>query len=62
MPTTDFLTTPEMAETLRTTEAALLTLRHRGHAPPAIKVGRKLLWPVAGYRAWVDCRTEQGAA
>ncbi|CAI7979451.1 hypothetical protein FRAHR75_620017 [Frankia sp. Hr75.2] len=38
------MTVDEVAEYLRTTPTALYTMRHRGEGPPAVKVGRKLLY------------------
>ncbi len=49
-----YLTTDEVAERLRlSSKAALLQLRHRGAAPPAVRIGAKLLWPEAELDAWM---------
>ena len=51
---TEYLVTEELAARLRTTPQALLSARHRGAPlPPALKVGRRLLWPVEGCEKWL---------
>lgn len=52
------MTTEEAAEYMRLASAdALLSLRHRGAAPPAAKVGRNLLWERSAVDEWVAERT-----
>lgn len=53
-------TTPEAAHYLRLSEEALLSLRHRGNAPPAVRVGRRLLWPPEAVEAWLDAKLRDG--
>lgn len=49
-----FRTIDEVAEFLRTTPAALYTMRHRGEGPPGIKIGRKLLYAQSDLDAYLD--------
>lgn len=49
-----FLTTPEVADYLRLTPQALLCMRHRRAAPPAVRVGRRLLWPADALEEWIS--------
>jgi hypothetical protein len=42
-----YLTLPEVAERYRTTVAAVRYWRHIGYGPRAVKVGRRVLYPVA---------------
>lgn len=49
-----FLTAPETAERLRTTPQALYNMRHRGEGPPAVQVGRRLLYDEADLDAYLD--------
>lgn len=53
MPPT-YLLIDETAEITRTPKATLYRWRHEGTGPPAIKVGRKLLYPRSGLMAWLD--------
>ena len=50
-------TTKEVAAHLRMTEAALRQLRHEGKAPPAAKVGPRLLWDWDDVDEWLAART-----
>lgn len=52
----------EVAERLRTTVPALHCLRYRGAAPPAIRVGKRLLFPEDQLEAWLLARQEEGPA
>jgi len=47
-----YLTTRELAERFRAPEATVRWWRHRGYGPPAIKVGRRRLYPLADVEAW----------
>lgn len=49
-----FRTVDEVAEILRTTTQALYNMRHRGEGPPAVKIGRKLLYAQSDLDAYVD--------
>jgi predicted DNA-binding transcriptional regulator AlpA len=52
------LTTEELALRWRTTEQAIYAARHRGHCPPALRVGRRLLWRLKDVEAWETARLE----
>jgi excisionase family DNA binding protein len=54
------LTSGETAKALRLSVAALHTMRHRGGGPPAVRVGRKLLFRESDIEQWVAERAEQG--
>ncbi len=49
-----FRTVDEVAERLRTTPQALYNMRHRGDGPPAVKIGRKLLYAESDLDAYLD--------
>jgi excisionase family DNA binding protein len=53
------LTSDETAEALRMSVAALYTMRHRDGGPPAIRVGRKLLFRESDLERWLAERAEQ---
>jgi hypothetical protein len=42
-----YLTPPELAERFRTTVAVVRYWRHQGYGPKGIKVGARVLYPVA---------------
>ncbi|KQC39253.1 helix-turn-helix domain-containing protein [Frankia sp. ACN1ag] len=49
-----FLTVDEVAERLRTTAQALYMMRHRGGGPPAVQIGRKLLYAESDLAAYIE--------
>jgi excisionase family DNA binding protein len=51
-----FLTTEELAVLLRTSSAAIHCLRYRGEAPPAVRVGKRLLFDRAEVDDWIAAR------
>jgi predicted DNA-binding transcriptional regulator AlpA len=57
----DLLTTDELADWLRTTPAGIHSLRYRSEGPPAVRVGRRLLFARADVEAWLESRKENGA-
>lgn len=57
------LTVDEVAKYLRTTPQALYNMRHRGEGPPAVRVGRKLLYAQSDLAAYLGrLRAEQAGA
>lgn len=52
-----YLTTREAAVYLRLSPQALRSMRYRGDAPAAARVGRGLLWTQEVLDAWVEERT-----
>jgi excisionase family DNA binding protein len=52
----DYLTSEETAEILRTPKTTLYRWRMEGTGPPAIKVGRKLLYPRAQLTEWLEAQ------
>lgn len=50
-------TTRQVAEYLHMTTNALHLLRHEGKAPPAAKVGTRLLWAWDDVDEWLAART-----
>jgi predicted DNA-binding transcriptional regulator AlpA len=54
----NLLTTEELALRWRTTEQAVYAARHRGNCPPALRVGRRLLWRLRDIEAWETGRLE----
>lgn len=57
---TEYLTVDEVAALLRTTPAGVYNLRHRGAAPPAARVGRRLLFRTVDVERWFDERRGSG--
>lgn len=47
-----------MADTFHTTVSGIYTMRSRGKLPPAIRVGRRLLWRRGDVRQWVADQLE----
>jgi len=55
------LTVEDLAELLRTTPAGIHSLRYRGEGPPAIRVGRRLLFDPEAVRGWLEDNTEDAS-
>lgn len=51
------ITTEELAERWRTTPNGVHCMRYRGEAPPAIRVGRRVLWRLSDVTEWERKRT-----
>lgn len=49
---TVYLTTAEVAERFRTADSTVRFWRLVGKGPPSIKIGRRVLYPVDGVRAY----------
>lgn len=56
---TELLTVDDLADLLRTTRAAIHTMRYRGVGPPAVRIGKRLLFPCSGVEAWLVACAEQ---
>jgi len=56
----EYLTTAEVAELLRSPAETVRYWRHRGQGPKSFKVGRRVLYPVAEVRTWLQ-KLETGA-
>jgi excisionase family DNA binding protein len=54
MPT--YLTTAEVAETLRTPTETVRFWRHVGKGPKSFKVGRRVLYAEDDLRAWIEAQ------
>ncbi len=54
----ELLTIEEVAERLRVKVLTIRWLRQEGRFPPAIKVGRRLVWDAADLGAWLDAQRE----
>ena len=52
MAPTVYLTTAEVAERFRTAESTVRFWRLVGKGPPSIRIGRRVLYPVDGIRAY----------
>jgi excisionase family DNA binding protein len=52
----DYLTTDELAALLRTTRKAIHAMRTAGTAPPAARVGKRLLFRRRDVDAWCAAR------
>lgn len=50
----EYLTTDEVAERFRTSAGTCRYWRHIGYGPKGIKVGRRVLYPVAEVRRFED--------
>lgn len=50
------LTIEELAERLRTTPTAIYCLRYRGEGPPAVRVGRRLLFDPVEVEEWLAAK------
>jgi excisionase family DNA binding protein len=50
----EFMTTEELAELLRTSRGNVHYWRHIGKGPPAVKVGRRVLFRRADVEAWLE--------
>jgi predicted DNA-binding transcriptional regulator AlpA len=48
-----YLTTAEVAALCRTSPETVRYWRHVGSGPESFKLGRKVLYPVAGVEAWL---------
>ena len=56
------LTTEDLARVLATTPAAIRQLRFRGAPlPPAVLIGRRLLWRPDDVEAWISSNVETNA-
>lgn len=51
---TRFLTSAEVAETCRTSPETVRYWRHIGKGPKSIKVGRRVLYAVDDFEAWLE--------
>jgi predicted DNA-binding transcriptional regulator AlpA len=56
--TSRLLSAVDFADRLHTTPGAIYTARHRGDLPPAIKVGKRVLWRESDVERWLDERRE----
>lgn len=54
----ELLTIEEVAERLRVKVLTIRWLRQEGRFPPAIKVGRRLVWDAADLEAWLETQRE----
>lgn len=60
--TEKLLGTPDLARRWRTTEQGIYAARHRGDCPPALRVGKRLLWRARDIEAWEAARVEPDGA
>lgn len=62
----EYLTTNEVAELCRTSPETVRYWRHNKRGPRSLKVGRRVLYPAAEVRAWIesspDEKQREGAA
>lgn len=54
----ELLTIEEVTERLRVKVLTIRWLRQEGRFPPAIKVGRRLVWDAADLEAWLETQRE----
>ena len=54
----ELLTIEEVADRLRVKVLTIRWLRQEGRFPPAIKVGRRLVWDAADLEAWLETQRE----
>ena len=54
----ELLSIEEVAERLRVKVLTIRLLRQEGRFPPAIKVGRRLVWHAADLEAWLETQRE----
>ncbi len=52
----EYISEKEMAEARGVTERTLRGERLRGDGPPYVRDGRRILYHVPGYRAWLKAR------
>jgi excisionase family DNA binding protein len=58
----ELLTIEEVAERLRVSVPTVRWLRQEGRFPPAIKVGRRLMWDIWDVDAWLKAQRETKVA
>lgn len=56
-----FLTTPEVAEQLRTSAKTVRYWRWQGTGPKAFKAGRRVLYAAEDVQAWIDQQYDRRA-
>lgn len=59
MPTTDLLTTPEAAETLRLSARTLIRWRVERKGPPIVRAGRRIMYRASDLDAWLQRHTHK---
>jgi predicted DNA-binding transcriptional regulator AlpA len=52
----------EVAERLHVSVATIRWLRHRGDLPPAIKIGKRIFWPVESIESYLAEQFEKASA
>jgi len=52
------LTIEEVAAVCRTTPAGIAQMRYRGVGPRGLRVGRRVLYPEAEVKAWLEARLD----
>ncbi|PSK99754.1 excisionase family DNA binding protein [Haloactinopolyspora alba] len=55
----EFMTTNELAEMLRTSPETCRYWRHRGTGPRSFKVGRRVLYDRADVEAWIKAARDE---
>jgi hypothetical protein len=54
VPNPQYLTVPELASRLRMSPGTLANWRHRGEGPGFLKIGKKILYPIAEVQAYEE--------
>jgi predicted DNA-binding transcriptional regulator AlpA len=55
---TIFLSVADLSKRWNQKPQVIYGLRHRGEAPPAIRIGRELRWRLSDIEAWENARLE----
>lgn len=58
----ELLTIEEVADRLRVKVLTVRWLRQEGRFPPAIKIGRRLVWDSADLERWIEAQRETEVA
>ena len=56
---TQLLTVEELSEQIRKSVPAIHTMRYRGEGPPAVRIGKRVDFTVAGVEAWIAEHAEE---
>ena len=59
-PAPALLTVADLARRWRTTPQGIYSARHRGECPPALRIGRRVLWRLRDVEVWEATRLNDG--
>ena len=58
-PFAGYLPEDQIAEKRKVSKRTLRSERQRGDGPPHVKVGKRIYYPLDGFRDWLKARTHQ---